>query len=416
MMRGSSGSRWVTFSLGLPAIAAVVGLMAASTNRPSGNHDRQVDQAVVLRGRQLVIEHACGGCHGGADPASDAWLTGYTGKVQTGIQDFLIGPFHTYARNLTPDDVTGLGQFSERQIFNALRYGLRPGDTPDIEITSNTPGKGNFPEHPSYLAPPMPWTSWRYMPDADLRAIATYLKHGLKPVRHKVPDSEGPPDFWAGYYVPDTIGTYPPPEFPTTNETMPPQGTVDMRQVLRGRQVVMEHACGDCHGGLGNPAAKDWLIGMTSVVQDFLIGPCAADSKATPCFHGRPRNLTPDNATGVGRYSERQIFNALRFGLSPRATPDVEITSNTPGQGNFPAQPTYLSVAMPWTYWRHMSDADLWAVAAYLKHGLKPVSHHVDDSDAPPDHWASAYTVEEVGSYPAPKFPTVHEVGGKAGR
>jgi mono/diheme cytochrome c family protein len=411
MMQRSRGSRWRRLSLGLPALAAAVGLVAAFTDLPSGTPGQQVDQAMVLRGRQLVIAHACGGCHGGADPASDGWLIGYTGKAPPEIQDFHMGPFHTYARNLTPDNVTGLGQFSERQIFNALRYGLRPGDTPDIEITSSTPGEGNFPEHPIYLAPPMPWTSWRYMPDQDLRAIAAYLKHGVKPVRHKVPDSEGPPDFWASFYVPDTIGTYPPASFPTANETVPPKG-VDERKVLRGRQVVMEHACGDCHGGLGNPAAKDWLMGITGPDQGFVIGPCATDPKATPCFHGRPRNLTPDDATGIGRDSERQIFNALRYGLSPRETPDVEITSSTPGQGNFPEHPNYMSPTMPWTYWRHMSDADLWAVAAYLKYGLKPVRNHVADSDAPPDHWASEYTVEKIGTYPAPKFPTANEVGG----
>jgi hypothetical protein len=59
-----------------------------------------------------------------------------------------------------------------------------------------------------------------------------------------------------------------------------------------------------------------------------------------------------------------------------------------------------------------MPDADLWAVAAYLKHGLKPVSNHVDDSDAPPDAWASAYTPDQIGTNPSTPFPTKNEVGG----
>jgi hypothetical protein len=124
----------------------------------------------------------------------------------------------------------------------------------------------------------------------------------------------------------------------------------------------------------------------------------------------RPRNLTPDVETGVGGYTERQIFNALRYGLSPRGTPDVEITATMPGHGNFPDQPTYLGPWMPWQFWRHMPDEDLWAIAAYLKHGLKPKSNHVETSDAPPDSWASEYTVEKIGTYPAPAFPTQHEV------
>lgn len=404
-------TRWAKRSLALAAAATTAGLMAFTGATASGP-DSQVDQAQVLRGRQLVIEHDCSGCHGGLDPSSDGWLTGYTGKGQPGTQDFRQGPFHTYARNLTPDDVTGLGRFSERQIFNALRYGLRPGDTPDIEITSSTPGEGNFPEHPAYLAPPMPWSSWRHMSDDDLHAIAAYLKHGLKPVRNRVPDSEGPPDFWAGAYKEiGVIGAYPAAAFPTENEAMPAAG-VDRTQVLRGRQIVIEHACSECHGGMDNPAATGWLMGVTSPEMVFPIGPCVADSTARPCFITRPSNLTPDGATGIGRFTDRQIFNALRYGLRPADTPDLEITSGTPGQGNFPRQPVYLAPSMPWRAWRHMSDDDLRAVIAYLKHGVKPMNNHVDDSDAPPDHWASASTPEGAGVYPSPPFPTKNETGG----
>jgi mono/diheme cytochrome c family protein len=400
----------MTLTLALPTIA-VASLVTAMNGRPTGGEARGGDEAQIRRGRQLVNEYACGGCHGGADPASDGWLAGYSGQLPRGLEDFQIGPFHTYARNLTPDPVTGLGRFSERQIFNALRYGLRPGDTPDIEITSSTPGEGNFPMNPKYLAPPMPWPAWRHMPDEDLWAIAAYLKHGLKPVRRQVEDSEGPPDFWAGTYTVDIIGTYPAAPFPTAKETMPPAG-VDREKVLRGRQVVLSHACSDCHSGFSNPTAADWLIGITRPEQEFRFGACASDPSATPCFHIRARNLTPDEETGAGRYSERQIFNVLRYGLSPRQTGDIEVNGSVPGQGNFPAHPTYLAPGMPWQYWRHMPDADLWAAAAYLKYGLKPVRHVVQDTDAPPEGWAGEYTVEKIGPYPAPAFPTKNEVGG----
>jgi hypothetical protein len=56
-----------------------------------------------------------------------------------------------------------------------------------------------------------------------------------------------------------------------------------------------------------------------------------------------------------------------------------------------------------------MPDADLMAIAAYLKHGLKPVSNKVQDSDGPPDFWVSSYTPKDIGTYPAPKYPTVNE-------
>ena len=180
--------------------------------------------------------------------------------------------------------------------------------------------------------------------------------------------------------------------------------------VERGRLLVLRHACSECHGGNDNPAAEGWLAGMRGPEQEFTIGPCAFKPDAQPCWKTRARNLTPDNTTGLGRFSERQIFNALRYGLRPGETPDAEITSTTPGQGNFPAVPKYLAPPMPWPAWRHMSDQQLWDIAAYLKRGLKPVTNKVPDSEGPPDFWASSYTVEKIGSYPAVAFPTANEV------
>lgn len=220
MLRWRRASKYVTLSLVGVGVVALVGWRAEGRSVKSSAE-------LVARGRYLVISHDCSGCHGGTNPAAPGWLAG----EMSPYQQFLIGPcylnpgaqpcFHTHPRNLTPDNETGLGRFSERQIFNALRYGLRPEETPDVEITSMTPGKGNFPLHPRYLAVPMPWPAWRFMPDSDLWAIAAYLKRGLKPVHNLVAESEGPPDFWASYYVPDTIGTYPPPAFPTANEQAP---------------------------------------------------------------------------------------------------------------------------------------------------------------------------------------------------
>ena len=49
--------------------------------------------------------------------------------------------------------------------------------------------------------------------DGEIFAMA-----GASYLHNVVKDSEGPPDFWAGYYVPDTIGTYPAAPFPTASE------------------------------------------------------------------------------------------------------------------------------------------------------------------------------------------------------
>ena len=133
------------------------------------------------------------------------------------------GFFQVRPRNLTPDNETGTGRFTERQIFNAIRYGLRPGETPDVDITGTTPGQGNYPETPKYLAPPMPWPAFRFKSDLEIKAIAAYLKRGLKPQTNKVEPSEGPPDFWAGMYqMFGAIGAATQPAFPSDREVGPP--------------------------------------------------------------------------------------------------------------------------------------------------------------------------------------------------
>ena len=393
--------RWAS----LAAIVAAVGALACSTGSgttptPAPAPDAataSVDEQ-ILRGRALVVSHGCSGCHSGIlDPAGDGYLAG----IKSDSLAFTIRGFKTRPRNLTPDNTTGLGRFTERQIFNALRFGLRPGETPDAEITSRTPGQGNFPAHPKYLAPPMPWPTYRHMTDQELRDIAAYLKRGVKPVANRVADSEGPPDFWAAAYA-ELIGPYPVTPFPTAKERV----GASRDRLERGRHLTINLGCGDCHGGVDNPAADGWLVGARTPTDTFQIGP----------FVTRARNLTPDSATGIGRYTERQLFNALRYGLKPSETADVTITSNVPGQGNFPAQPHYLAPPMPWPAWRHLTDDQLRDIVAYLKHGLKPVHNEVPPSEGPPDFWASGVTVEALGPYPASRFPTRNEVAPAPGR
>ncbi|MES2859223.1 MAG: c-type cytochrome [Pseudomonadota bacterium] len=399
------GQLWLACLLSISAVAcsalargdaagdAAAPIARAATGLPAGQATREQ----VLRGRQLVISHDCGACHGGnPNPAAKGWLAGQSADEKP----TMIGPFAAWPRNLTPDLDTGIGRYSERQLFNALRYGLRPKTTPDITINSMVPGEGNHPATPDYLSPGMPWLYWRFMPDDDLWAIAAYLKHGLRPVSHRVADSGAPPDLWASEYTVAKVGTHVFPTFPTQHERL--EDPARREQVLRGRALVAQTACAACHGGAVNPGQDGWLDGVRPERRPelvFQVGP----------FKTYPRNLTPDNTTGLGRFSERQIFNSLRYGLRPGDTADIEITSTVPAQGNHPAHPKYLAPPMPWPAWRHLDDEALWAIAAYLKHGVKPVRNRVIDSEGPPDFWASEYTETKMGSLPAAPFPTANE-------
>jgi mono/diheme cytochrome c family protein len=356
----------------------------------------------VLRGRQLVIAHGCGDCHGGfSDPGAEGWLAGLAGEEFV----FPMETYRVWSRNLTPDTATGMGRYTDRQIFNALRYGLRPGETPDIEITSPTPGVGNHPAEPNYLAPVMLWTSFRHMSDRELLDIIAYLRH-VEPVANAPPEGVRPADNWASAYTAEKIGSPRLAAFPTAHEEL--RDPERREQVLQGRTLVVTMGCGDCHGGRANPAGGRWLNGYMPAEHLIHPGPFEIAFPIGP-FTTYPRNLTPDNSTGLGRFSERQIFNALRYGLRPGETADMEITSTVPGVGNHPIRPKYLAPPMPWPAWRHLPDDALWAIAAYLKYGVKAAANRVPDSEGPPDFWAEEYLSGKYGPYPAPPFPAARE-------
>lgn len=45
-------------------------------------------------------------------------------------------------------------------------------------------------------------------------------------------------------------------------------------QIVLGRQLVVSHDCGGCHGGSFDPGGAGWLDGARSPLQEFRIGPC----------------------------------------------------------------------------------------------------------------------------------------------
>jgi hypothetical protein len=80
-----------------------------------------------------------------------------------------VGPWgQSYAANIT-SDVTGIGAWPEENFMRAMREGKYKG------LESGRP-----------LLPPMPWMSFKNMPEEDLRAMYYFLK-STKPVRNIVP-------------------------------------------------------------------------------------------------------------------------------------------------------------------------------------------------------------------------------------
>ena len=157
---------------------------------------KSIAEDPVKRGEHLVNAIGCHDCHTpkkfsekGMELNLDRLLSGHPASEALGNYDAetaksyilftmgltaSIGPWGTsFAANLTPDD-TGIGAWSESQFLNAIK---------------NWKYKGLEGSRP--LSPPMPWESYRNLPDDDLKAIFTYLKT-LKPVENLVPTYSPP--------------------------------------------------------------------------------------------------------------------------------------------------------------------------------------------------------------------------------
>jgi len=124
-------------------------------------------------------------------------------------------------------------------------------------------------------------------------------------------------------------------------------------QVERGKYLVNLALCTDCHTPgyfFGKPDMARFLGGSEVGFHIPDLG----------VFHGP--NLTPDNETGLGRWSTEQIVTAFTTGTRP----DGRI----------------LASIMPWHAFSQLTRQDAQAIAAFLK-SLPPVSNKVPDPFGP---------------------------------
>jgi mono/diheme cytochrome c family protein len=143
--------------------------------RPEGGRFAPADKDTVDRGKYLVDLLGCGSCHtNGAfegAPDMDMALAG----SQTGIAHTnpLEGkhPGVVYPPNITPDEETGIGLWSDRQIAAAVSAGMR--------------------RHGGGRLSTMPWQSYARLNGDDIDAIVAYLR-SIPPIRNEVP-AEVPP-------------------------------------------------------------------------------------------------------------------------------------------------------------------------------------------------------------------------------
>jgi hypothetical protein len=172
--------------------------MVALTLCTAARAEKPTSQARVARGKYLMTVALCNDCHTPwkfnpefhmPEPDMSRMLSGHPQGAPDPASEYkghdmaVIGPTFTsfrlpfgvvYTANLTPDNETGLGTWTEAMFVSALRKGTHMG------------GDGRV------ILPPMPWPFIRQMTDEDLKSIYAYLRtipaiHNEVPP-HKVPD------------------------------------------------------------------------------------------------------------------------------------------------------------------------------------------------------------------------------------
>jgi mono/diheme cytochrome c family protein len=141
---------------------------AANAHGPDSAHSAAGAMTPVQRGEYLAIVSGCHDCH----TPGGLWGAPDFSRALAGSDVGWQGPWGvTYAKNLTPDAVTGLGTWTEDEIIRALQSGVRKNGAP--------------------IGPPMPWPNFARYTREDVTAIVAYLK-SLPAVSHQVPANTAP--------------------------------------------------------------------------------------------------------------------------------------------------------------------------------------------------------------------------------
>jgi mono/diheme cytochrome c family protein len=223
-------------------------------------------------------------------------------EAYAGGNEFEVPGGVVYSRNITPDPDTGIGGLSEADIAQLIHT-------------------GSLDDY--HLHPVMPYRSYSRLSDEDALNLAAYL-FTLEPVVNEVPQRE--------------LETEPEPftpesEAPATSPTDP---------VERGEMLVSLARCGQCH----TPANEDGSPNMDL----FLAGNRINEDEVA-------WNITPDEETGIGSWSEEELANFLRTGKLADGSEVAGTMANNIEN-----------------YFNHLTEEDAAAIAAYLM-SLPPISN-----------------------------------------
>jgi mono/diheme cytochrome c family protein len=221
------------------------------------------------RGKYLVNSVGCIYCHSPHDwTKRDSPIL--PGMEMSGQQLPEVNlPGRVVAPNLTSDNATGAGAWSDDMLARSIREGIgHDGRT---------------------LFPMMPYSNYQNLPDEDLASIVVYLR-SLPPVRNSLPKTEV--IFPVKYFIRNA------PQ-PVTG----PIGQADVSDPLkRGAYLVNLIGCANCHTPVDNH--HNLILGMDFAGGQIFEGPWGKVAST---------NLTTD-PSGIPYYNEALFIRAIRTG------------------------------------------------------------------------------------------------------
>ncbi|MEO5881605.1 MAG: c-type cytochrome [Caldimonas sp.] len=268
-------------------------------------------QGTIERGRYLVTTIlACGNCHTPKDGDGRA----IPGKeLAGGGVGFDIPPFAGVAANITPDNETGIGTWSDAEIKRAISHGERPA-------------RGPLAGKP--LALPMAANFFKAILPGDLDAIVLYLR-SLPAVRNPLPAPV--------YRAP--VHREP---FALADRGFSERDLQD--KVRRGAYLATIGHCLECHTPVDKGVLQlDGALGAGG--RPFL--PSFVKGLPDTWKGAVSRNLTSDRERGLGAWSDAEIRRAIVDGVGR--------------DGRRMQEP------MPYAWYAGLRADDLDAIVAYLR-------------------------------------------------
>ncbi len=271
----------------------------------------------VENGAYIFAAAGCAGCH--TAQADDAVLLAGGRELAT--------PFGTfYGPNITADPEHGIGAWSDEDFVRALGQGVSPG------------GDDYFPV--------FPYTSFTAMSVTDMLDLKAYIfslpTAAQANTEHEVAFPFGFRPALAVWKV-------------LNFDQGPLPEVADADAVWeRGRYIVSALAhCGECH------TPRDF---MGARIDDMLLAGAAEGPEG-----GAVPNITPDEATGIGRWSDGDLRFFFVSGMDPAGdfagSGMGEVVKNTTSE---------------------LTDADRDAMIAYLR-SLTPIANQVGEPRPAPD-------------------------------